>query len=46
MSKGIHVHIKDGAKWIEDNTFREVIFRGKPLDRAELLKTVIARTLF
>jgi hypothetical protein len=45
QEKGIHVHLKNGTKWIEDNTFREVIYQGKSLDRIELLKTMITRTI-
>lgn len=45
QEKGIHVHIKNGDKWIEDNTFREVIYKGKPLDRSELLGAMLSKTI-
>lgn len=42
---GVHIHIKDGTRWLVDDTFREVIYQGKPLDRTDLLMTMIERTI-
>ena len=45
QEKGIHVHvIKDGER-VEDDTFSEVVLNGKPLDRADLLKAMVAKTI-
>lgn len=42
---GIHVHVHDGEQRIVDDTFGEVLLKGKPLDRAELIRAMIARTI-
>ena len=42
---GIHVHVHDGENRIVDDTFGEVILNGKPLERQELVKAMIARTI-
>lgn len=42
---GIHVHVSDGKTRIVDDTFRSVTYRGAPLDRRELLKSMIERTI-
>lgn len=45
QQKGIHVHVNEGANRIIDETFGEVVLNGKALDRTELLKAMVARTL-
>jgi hypothetical protein len=40
---GIHVHVHQGGIRVVDDTFREVILNGKPLDRAELISAMIDR---
>jgi len=40
---GIHVHIHQGGVRIVDDTFREVILNGRPLDRSELVRAMIDR---
>lgn len=42
---GIHVHIHDGPKRIVDDTFGEVILNGDALQRSELIKAMVARTI-
>lgn len=42
---GIHVHVHNGDHRIIDDTFGEVILRGRPLVREELLQAMIARTI-
>ena len=42
---GIHVHVHDGKDRIIDDTFGEVIFEGKQLNRTDLVKSMIARTI-
>lgn len=42
---GIHVHVHKGSDRIEDDTFSEVILKGAPLNREELIKAMIARSL-
>jgi hypothetical protein len=42
---GIHVHVYDGANRIIDQTFGEVLLNGKALNRDELLKAMIGRTV-
>lgn len=41
---GIHVHVHDGKSRIIDDTFGEVILKGKKLDRVELVKLMADRT--
>lgn len=45
QEKGIHVHVRDGDKWLEDDTFGEVILNRAPLDRAQLLQAMVANTI-
>lgn len=45
QEKGIHVHIYDGSQRIIDDTFGEVIYKGKALDRKELWESMISNTL-
>ncbi len=42
---GIHVHVHDGQRRIEDNTFSEVILNGIPLKRSDLLQKMMSRTI-
>jgi len=42
---GIHVHVHDGSKRVVDDTFGDVILNGAPLERAELIKAMMARTV-
>lgn len=42
---GIHVHVFDGTNRIIDDTFGEVIYQGKRLNRSELIDSMIARTI-
>ena len=42
---GIHVHVHDGPKRVVDDTFGEVILDGAPLDRADLINAMMARTI-
>ncbi|SRR5258706_10724459 len=42
---GIHVHVFKGRDRIVDDTFGEVILRGKSLDRQELIENMIARSI-
>ncbi len=42
---GIHVHAMRRIERVVDNTFSEVIVGGKRLDRKELIKTMIGRTI-
>lgn len=43
---GIHVHIHKRTDRIVDDTFRKVILNGRPLERAELVEAMIARSIF
>lgn len=45
QERGIHVHLGVGGKRIVDDTFGEVIYEGKRLDRATLLEAMIRNTL-
>ena len=45
QEKGVHVHIYDGTKRIIDNTFGEVMYKGKSLNRKELWESMINNTL-
>lgn len=45
QEEGIHVHVNNGAERVEDDTFSEVILDGKPLDRDELLKRMMQKTV-
>lgn len=48
QERGIHVHIYDdnGVRRLEDDTFGEVIFRGKKLDRKILWQNMTDNTLY
>ena len=43
---GIHVHVYDGARRIVDDTFGEVAFRGKALDRKVLWQRMTENTIY
>lgn len=43
QEKGVHVHIDDKGKRIVDETFGEVIFNGKKLDRNDLFESMLKR---
>ena len=42
---GIHVHVHDGRQRIVDDTFGAVELDGKSLDRSELVKAMMSRTV-
>lgn len=42
---GIHVHVHDGQRRIIDDTFGEVFHQGKALDRSELIKKMVERSI-
>ncbi len=42
---GIHVHVHEGAKRIIDDTFGYVILKGKRLERAELIQSMIEKSV-
>jgi hypothetical protein len=42
---GIHVHVHDGSKRIIDDTFGSVVLNGEPLERSELIKSMIGRSV-
>jgi len=42
---GIHVHVAKDGKRIVDDTFKSVTYNGEALDRKELLKQMIDRTI-
>lgn len=42
---GIHVHIHDGSTRIIDDTFGSVIFGGQQLSRAELIRSMMSRSI-
>jgi hypothetical protein len=46
QEKGIHVHVYDGSKRIEDDTYSSVIYQGKELDRKMLWMQMVAHTLY
>jgi len=41
---GIHVHVHDGTRRVVDDTFSDVVFEGRPLDRKELFQKMVGRT--
>ncbi len=45
QEKGIHVHVHDGKSRIVDDTYREVIYKGKKLERSELIANMMANTI-
>ena len=42
---GIHVHVHDGTRRIIDDTFGAVTYQGKVLDRSDLVKIMIERSI-
>jgi len=47
QEKGIHVHVYEkGKKNPVDDTFCKVIYKGKQLDREELWKSMVSRTIY
>jgi hypothetical protein len=42
---GIHVHVHDGTRRTIDDTFGSVTYQGKELDRGELVKMMIDRSI-
>jgi len=46
QEKGIHVHVYDGTRRIEDDTFSIVIFEGKSLDRKVIWDNMMKNTLY
>jgi hypothetical protein len=42
---GIHVHVHQGVKRVVDETFGEVIFNGKKMDRKKLIDLMIERSV-
>jgi len=48
QEQGIHVHVYDGegVRRLEDNTFGEVIYKGKQLNRKHLWQLMTANTLY
>jgi hypothetical protein len=42
---GVHVHVHDGNSRVIDDTFGEVTLGGKLLDRSELIRDMISRTI-
>ena len=46
QEKGVHVHVYDAAKRIVDDTFGEVIYQGRVLDRAEMWSKMIDNTVY
>ena len=43
---GIHVHVYDGVRRIVDDTFGEVTFKGRALDRKELWQRMTENTIY
>lgn len=46
QEKGIHVHVYDDKARIVDNTFGQVVYRGKPLDRNVLWEQMTQNTIY
>lgn len=46
QEQGIHVHVYEGARRIVDDTFGEVIYKGKRLDREQLWRLMTQNTLY
>jgi hypothetical protein len=42
---GIHVHVHSGSKRVVDDTFGNVVYKGKPLGRAELIDLMIGKSV-
>lgn len=42
---GIHVHVFKGGERIVDDTFSQVTLQGRPLQRADLIQSMIGRTI-
>ena len=45
QERGIHVHVYKDNKYLIDDTYGTVIYKGNQLDRNELLKVMIANTI-
>ncbi|MCX4159632.1 MULTISPECIES: hypothetical protein [Paraburkholderia] len=45
QERGIHVHLSVDGERVVDDTYGTVIYKGKKLDRAELMATMIANTI-
>ena len=45
QERGIHVHVYKDGEYLVDDTFGSVIYRGKQLDRKELLDVMVANTI-
>jgi hypothetical protein len=45
QEKGIHVHVHDGNSRVVDDTFSDVILKGKKLVRSSLIDQMIGRTV-
>lgn len=45
QERGIHVHLRQNGVRIIDDTFGTVIYKGRPLDRIDLLNMMIQNTL-
>ena len=46
QEKGIHVHVYEGARRVIDDTFGEVIYQGRLLDRGKMWREMIANTVY
>ena len=45
QERGIHVHVYKDGNYLIDDTYGTVIFKGKPLQRSDLLAVMIANTI-
>lgn len=45
QERGIHVHLRVDGKRVIDDTFGTVIYKGKKLDRAALMQTMVENTI-
>ena len=45
QERGIHVHLRVNGDRVVDDTFGTVIYKGKQLDRSDLLATMVANTV-
>ena len=46
QEKGIHVHVYEKGRRVIDDTYGEVIYKGKPLDRKELWENMVKNTIY
>ena len=44
QERGIHVHVYKDGKYLIDDTFGTVIYKGQELQRSDLLKTMVDNT--